>query len=250
MKPFAESVLPNLIGVVDLKAGQCVHAIRGERTNYRPLSRSFRDPTKLIGHYHRLGLRSIYIADLDSLGGKSIQLQTIEKGLLPFDNLECIFVDLGLKDAQDASRLDDALRLVDRYPTITIVLASESVRNLKSLKEFAERIGPDRVALGLDYHAERFKTIDTSTKERDWLGEAHRIGIRQTVIIDTARVGTASGPNLATICRRTSAAFPDHCITAGGGIRNTDDVEKLRQCGCNRFLVATALFPSQSRSPG
>ncbi|TWU35244.1 1-(5-phosphoribosyl)-5-[(5-phosphoribosylamino)methylideneamino] imidazole-4-carboxamide isomerase [Novipirellula aureliae] len=255
MNPFSESTLPRLTGVVDLKASQCVHAIKGDRANYQPLRWPSRDgdreigtPQRLVEHYHQLGLRSIYIADLDSLGGKPVQFQAMEEALSPFEDLESILMDPGLRgidlmDQLDVSRVCDAIQLANRFSKSTIVLASESVRDLRAFEVLAERIGPERVALGLDYHAERFRTVDTDTRESDWLAAAQRIGIRQIVIIDTYRVGTSGGPTLGEICRRISEAFPDFCITAGGGIRNTEDVETLRCCGCDRFLVATALLP-------
>ena len=55
-----------VVGVIDLKAGAAVHAVRGERERYRPvgdplsLARTFRD---------ELGLDELYVADLDAIGG-------------------------------------------------------------------------------------------------------------------------------------------------------------------------------------
>src|SRR3954447_13698239 len=63
-------------GVIDLKGGVAVHAVRGERERYRPvrsaiggddgdalaLARGFRDA---------LGLEEIYVADLDAIVGRS-----------------------------------------------------------------------------------------------------------------------------------------------------------------------------------
>ena len=55
-----------MVGVIDLKAGAAVHAVRGERERYRPvgdplsLARTFRDA---------LGLDELYVADLDAISG-------------------------------------------------------------------------------------------------------------------------------------------------------------------------------------
>src|SRR4051794_13270547 len=65
-----------VVGVIDLKGGAAVHAVRGERERYRPvrsaiggddgdalaLARGFRDA---------LGLQEIYVADLDAIVGAS-----------------------------------------------------------------------------------------------------------------------------------------------------------------------------------
>ena len=57
--------LDALIGVVDLKHGQAVHAIAGNRDQYLPLAIANKpagDALALLVHYYSLGLRRFYLA--------------------------------------------------------------------------------------------------------------------------------------------------------------------------------------------
>ena len=65
---------PRLIPVLDLKAGRPVHAIGGNRAHYEPLRSILHpagaDPVELARACRdRLGLRELYVADLDAILG-------------------------------------------------------------------------------------------------------------------------------------------------------------------------------------
>jgi phosphoribosylformimino-5-aminoimidazole carboxamide ribotide isomerase len=61
-----------VVGVIDLKAGTAVHAVRGERESYRPVSSVIGgddgDAVALArGFRSELGLDELYVADLDAI---------------------------------------------------------------------------------------------------------------------------------------------------------------------------------------
>jgi phosphoribosylformimino-5-aminoimidazole carboxamide ribotide isomerase len=57
-----------VVGVIDLKAGAAVHAVRGERERYRPVG----DPLSLAHRFRdALGLDELYVANLDAISGAS-----------------------------------------------------------------------------------------------------------------------------------------------------------------------------------
>jgi hypothetical protein len=63
-----------VVGVIDLKAGTAVHAVRGERESYRPVSSVIGgddgDAVALArGFRSELGLDELYVADLDAIVG-------------------------------------------------------------------------------------------------------------------------------------------------------------------------------------
>ena len=64
-----------VVGVIDLKDGTAVHAVRGERERYRPVSSVIAgddgDPLALARAFRsELGLDDLYVADLDAIGGE------------------------------------------------------------------------------------------------------------------------------------------------------------------------------------
>src|SRR5262245_56237630 len=95
-----------IIPVLDLKRGLAVHAVAGRRSYYQPVQSIFHassDPLELVTALReRLGLHSLYVADLDAIGGDvpnlALYQDLISNG---FD----LIVDAGLRDLQSAERL-------------------------------------------------------------------------------------------------------------------------------------------------
>ena len=64
-------------------------------------------------------------------------------------------------------------------------------------------------------------------------------GTMNLLVLDVGRVGTGAGVDvglLAALRRR----FPEVRLLAGGGVRGRDDLERIREAGCDGALVATA----------
>jgi phosphoribosylformimino-5-aminoimidazole carboxamide ribotide isomerase len=69
---------------------------------------------------------------------------------------------------------------------------------------------------------------------------AQEAGAGSLIVLDLARVGMGSGPDLGLITR-VMAGAPGLAIFAGGGVRGLEDLEALARVGCDGALVATAL---------
>ena len=85
-----------VVGVIDLKAGEAVHAVRGERERYRPLG----DPLALA---RRFGLDELYVADLDAITGGAVQTEIIAA----LAREARVMVDAGVSEPERAQRLLD-----------------------------------------------------------------------------------------------------------------------------------------------
>ena len=70
-----------LIPVIDLKGGLVVHAVRGDRRRYAPLESRLVDgpqPDRVARAFWQRGLREIYVADLDALGGAEPDWESLQ----------------------------------------------------------------------------------------------------------------------------------------------------------------------------
>jgi phosphoribosylformimino-5-aminoimidazole carboxamide ribotide isomerase len=74
----------------------------------------------------------------------------------------------------------------------------------------------------------------------DAVARLHRTGLREVIVLDLARVGSGTGPDLGLIAE-LHAAFPRLELLAGGGVRDADDLRALADAGAAGALVATAL---------
>jgi phosphoribosylformimino-5-aminoimidazole carboxamide ribotide isomerase len=61
------------------------------------------------------------------------------------------------------------------------------------------------------------------------------------IVLDLARVGLGGGTGTEALSARLAEAYPDVEVFAGGGVRGSEDLHRLRACGAAGVLVASAL---------
>jgi phosphoribosylformimino-5-aminoimidazole carboxamide ribotide isomerase len=202
-----------VVGVIDLKGGTAVHAVRGERERYRPIG----DPLSVARRY---GLDELYVADLDAIAGGPLQTAAIAS----LAGTARVMVDAG--DSEPQALLDLG---VDR-----VVVGTETLAD-------ADTLPPDAV-LSVDLFAGRVLSRDPRLAGLPALDAVARLaGQREVIVLDLARVGTGAGPDVATIAE-IHAAFPELSLLAGGGVRDAEDLRALEDAGAAGALVATALL--------
>jgi phosphoribosylformimino-5-aminoimidazole carboxamide ribotide isomerase len=202
-----------VVGVIDLKDGTAVHAVRGERERYRPIG----DPLALAREWR---LEELYVADLDAIAGGRVQSAIIAA----LAREARIMVDAGAGDPQALLDLG-----VDR-----VVVGTETLADADALLRDA--------VLSVDLHDGRVLSRDPQLAGLSALDALTRLaGPREVIVLDLSRVGTGAGPDVATIAE-LHAAFPDLELLAGGGVRDADDLRALEDAGAAGALVATALL--------
>jgi phosphoribosylformimino-5-aminoimidazole carboxamide ribotide isomerase len=213
-----------VVPVIDLKGGTAVHAVRGERERYRavgdPLSlaRTFRDA---------LGLDELYVADLDAIDGAGGSDAVI--GALAREAQ--VMVDAGVNEPERARALLD-------LGVHRVVVGTETLADSDAL----DQLLPEAV-LSVDLRDGRTLSPDprlAGLAALDAVARLHRVGLREVIVLDLARVGTGAGPDVGPIAQ-IHAAFPDLELLAGGGVRDAADLRALGAAGAAGALVATAL---------
>jgi phosphoribosylformimino-5-aminoimidazole carboxamide ribotide isomerase len=208
-----------VVGVIDLMAGAAVHAVRGERERYRPLG----DPLAIA---RRFGREELYVADLDAIAGSGAN----DAVIAALAREARVMVDAGVSEPEAAQALLDLG--ADRVVVGTETLAYGDA--------FARL--PDAV-LSVDLRDGRVLSRDpglAGLPALDALARLHHAALREAIVLDLARVGTGSGPDVALIAE-LHAAFPAVELLAGGGVRDADDLRALEAAGAAGALVATAL---------
>jgi phosphoribosylformimino-5-aminoimidazole carboxamide ribotide isomerase len=209
-----------VVGVIDLKDGTAVHAVRGERERYRPIG----DPLSLA---RRFRLEELYVADLDAIAGAGENDSTIAT----LAREARVMVDAGVSEPERARALLD-------LGVHRVVVGTETLADADAL----DRLLPEAV-LSIDLRDGRTLSPDprlAGLQALDAVALLHRPGLREVIVLDLARVGSGAGPDVAAIAE-IHAAFPDLELLAGGGVRDADDLHALGDAGAAGALVATAL---------
>ena len=222
------------VAVVDLCAGQVVHAVRGQRDRYGPVSSvlaASAAPEVVVGALReRLGIDAFYVADLDAIQQRGSARTVIEA--LVAAHADCAWwIDAGFGTP---NRLEDYLAA----PGVCAVIGSESLAEADAFASVRAALPrPAEAILSLDHRAGRF--IGPTALWQDascW---------PPTVIaMNLDRVGAAAGPDLALIAALASRAEK---VVAAGGVRDARDLEVLREAGVSAVLLATALHDGRIR---
>lgn len=216
----------HVIPVVDLRDGQAVHAVAGRRDDYRPLNSPLcpnADPVAVIAAYRRLyPFETFYIADLDAIERSGDNRSVVAQLLRRYPDCRW-WLDRGVATPDElAGWPAGALRAV---------IGSESQHDLAGYRALlaAAEAGGAAPILSLDFRNGRFLGPAALLEQpASWP--------RDVIWMQLDRVGAGQGPEAAAPSRPHGAR-----LFAAGGVRDIDDLRRLRQAGYAGALVASAL---------
>lgn len=209
-----------VVGVIDLKDGTAVHAVRGERERYRALG----DPLSIARGFQ---LEELYVADLDAITGAGDNDEVIRA----LAREARVMADSGVCEPVRA-------RALLELGVHRVVVGTETLAEADAL----DGLLPEAV-LSVDLRDGRTLALDprlAGLPALDAVARLHRSGLREAIVLDLSRVGSGAGPDVELIAE-IHAAFPDLELLAGGGVRDIGDLRALSDAGAAGALVATAL---------
>jgi phosphoribosylformimino-5-aminoimidazole carboxamide ribotide isomerase len=223
------------IPVIDVRHGLAVAAVRGERAAYRPLQTPLAegsDPVAVAAGYRRLfPFPRIYLADLDGIEGRGHDAGLLTRLNAALPDVE-IWIDDGTRASVAAERIADA-------PRATLVLGSESLRDMQDIVSL-RALPADRYVLSLDFREDGFIGPEQVLLEPEYWPH-------DVIVMTLARVGAAQGPDLERIAQ-IAAAAGGRRIFAAGGVRDASDIVALRAAGAHGVLLATALHAEKIKA--
>ena len=226
-----------VIPVIDIMQGKVVHALKGYRNEYLPLSSKILetdDPVEVASELKRkFEFDELYVADLDGIMKDEITLSVL-CNICKTGNLK-VMVDAGVSNATKAQALlssgvagiivgtetledlEDLLTIVNLSRNVPII-GSIDIKDGKVLSKCRELSGvsPSKVA-------KLFKDC----------------GVKQIMLLDISRVGSEAGVKIdiaKSILNKVSLP-----LLVGGSVSSLKDIFALRTIGVSGVLVATVL---------
>ena len=230
------------IPVIDVLKGVVVHAVRGQRERYAPLTSmlcSSAEPLDVAKTFERLGFRELYMADLDAIMGKVRNLALYKR--LRAELGVKFMVDAGIADVQSAGEVLNA-------GVSKVVIGTETLPGFGVVADSIRAFGEDRVLVSLDTRSGRVLSVSNEIKSMEPIEVAKRIkdlGVGQVILLDLDRVGSECGVNLNLLRRILAETGLE--VLVGGGVRSIEDLEILRDMGVYGVLLATALHNGRVR---
>lgn len=227
-----------IIPVIDLLGGTVVRGIKGERHNYKPVEPVFynsSDPLDIATSYRDyFNFSSIYIADLDRITGRGDNLEVVKSIKKLFPNPGQVYCDPGINDSGEIDRLSSYID--------NLVIGTETLSSLQLISDATGTFGMEKVTLSLDIkngkvlsRAKELASIDP----HDAVDKLVSAGIKRMFIIVLDAVGSFSGVNTGSY---SFLQEDDLAVYLGGGVRDINDITRLRKGGYSGCLIASCLY--------
>ncbi len=215
-----------IVFVMDIRNGEAVHAVRGEREKYKPVRSRICGSSVPMDIISKLMPREVYIADLDRLQHLGDNFEIIKRISAKTKTM----VDTAAENMNDVEK---CLGIAD-----TAILGTETA-SLELIKEAVGRF-PGKINVSIDMKNGRVLTRDRKMKmEPEKLVKMlDKYDIKDIIVLELSKVGTGAGIDVEFLGRIVQLS--SHNILAGGGIRDMDDIRDLEKIGVSGALVATA----------
>ena len=217
-----------IIFVLDLLDGKAVHAIKGERSKYRPVQGSeVCDSAEPLDIVLTVKPIEVYIADLDRLQRQGNNFELIGA----ISKKTATMVDIGVEN------MDDVEKAVGISGTVVVGTETAS---LDLIKTAAQKFG-NRINVSVDIKNGKVLTKDAGLKlePEELVSMLNDYDIGDIIILDLDRVGTGMG--IDTDFLRKIVGISGHSVLLGGGVKDMDDIYALEEIGVSGALVATAV---------
>lgn len=225
-----------IIPVLDLLDGNVVHGVAGNRSEYKPItSKVTRShlPVEVAGDLKRtFGFSQLYIADLNSIQGRGSHWEQIEE----IRNMGyTVYLDPGIENASDLASYRGG---VDR-----IVVGTETLGSLRELEGICRM--QSHIVVSLDYRGELLARDEflKGVPPAMLVDKICRAGAAEIIYLDIKKVGTSSGTSSKRM--ETVISTSQVPVLVGGGIRHSEDIEKLEELGADGVLVATCIHSGE-----
>ena len=227
----------DILPVLDILEGQVVRGVAGRRTQYRRIVSKLTTSSDPLIVAQRIreafGLTRFYLADLDGIMKQSPHLRLYRE--LVDDGFE-IIVDAGIRQHSEALA-------VAATGKINVVMGLETLRSPDELSLIINSLS--NITFSLDLVSgipQRPDATDGwSDQPQEIAVQLVRAGVTSLIVLDLADVGMSTGGSTDRLCQFIHSTFPDIHLISGGGVRDREDLLRLKRLGVDSVLVASAL---------
>lgn len=225
------------VAVIDIKDSIVVRAVAGKRNEYkkvesRILAENEKSPLEVAAaFYEKLGIRKIYIADLDAILAKGDNLEDIKEIKEKYPDLEIILDAAFAENNSPVPYLKDFLDYA--------VIATETIKTLSFLRDLEEF--NSRIIISIDLKDGSLIHNINQWQQQNLsyiINEITNFGIENFIILDLANVGTAAG--ISEYIKELKSNFPDLNFITGGGVKDYRDIKELKRMDFSGVLIASA----------
>ncbi len=223
-----------IIPSISISEGKIVKAKSG---NIAELLKYSYSPVDIARLFEEHGMEVLHFVDLDGAARESP---------VNYHVLETIAGHTGLKvDFSGGIRTDGDINKVFEYGATYFTVSSIAVTNQDLFTSWLFSYGREKIALSADsvnrkIHIKGWKK-NTEIDMFEHISYYYDRGLKYVKVVDITRDGLLEGPNFE-LYEEVVEKYPDACIAAIGGIRNADDIKRLKEIGIYAVIIGRALY--------
>lgn len=227
-----------ILPVLDLLKGVIVHAVKGERQNYKPLdSYLFKkpDPNLIINILHnKYKFNDFYIADLDAIMESKPNYELISEIL---KNTDISFLlDPGI------NKLEEVIEF-SSLGVRNLILGLETLEDKDTIQKIIQSEILKNVYVSVDMYAEKILTRIKEYQNLSILNiirDLKDLGVSKIILLDLKKVGSKNG-GIPLLYKEIRDNFKGD-VFVGGGIKDLTDVLDYYYSGFSGLMIGTALY--------
>lgn len=222
-----------IIVAIDIIGGKCVRLTKGDYSTQKVYNA---DPLEFARKIEDYGINYIHLVDLDGAKQKHIVNNKILERITGKTSVK---VDFG-----GGIRSNDDMRIALDCGADQVTCGSITVTNPALFLEWLANYGSDKIILGADC-INRKVAINAWVKRSEidiisFISDYQLKGLRYTICTDIEKDGMLQGPSTGLYKEILKSVSVD--LIASGGISSIDDIEELREIGCEGAIIGKAVF--------
>ena len=222
-----------IIPAIDIIDGACVRLTKGD---YSRKTLYDRDPVKLARELEAHGIKYLHLVDLDGAREGKIRNHGV---------LEAIASQTGLKvDFSGGIRTDEDLRTAFSCGASQVTCGSIAVTRPELFLKWLAEYGPEKIILGADFRNRKVATggwlSGSETDVITFLRKYRSEGVVYAMCTDIEKDGMLDGPSVEMY--KEIVQIEGLSLIASGGITSMEDLEVLRETGCEAAIIGKAIY--------
>ncbi len=223
-----------LVPSISVIGGRTTRLTQGDYENEKAYDVS---PLEVAQQFADHGIRRIHLVDLDGAKqGRLINYPTLET-IAAYTDLKVNFSG-GLHTDGDITKTFEA-------GAESITSATIAVYNKELFASWLMSYGREKIALGADCLKGLIRVggwqKETKIDLFDHIGYFYDRGLKYLKTTDISRDGALEGPSF-DLYKNIMKQFPDLCLFASGGVRNIEDIKRLRDDGLYGVIFGKAFY--------
>ncbi len=223
-----------IIPAIDIINGKCVRLTKGDYSTQVIYNE---DPLEVAKKYQDHGIQYLHLVDLD--GARSNRILNY-KVLERIANRTKLRIDFG-----GGLKSDGDVKIAFSAGANQITGGSIAVKDPELFSKWLKEYGSDQIILGADTHNENI-AISGWMEESDqaiipFIQQYKNKGAKYVISTDINKDGMLEGPSFI-LYKKILQEIPDIDLIASGGITSVEDLEELKELGCEGAIIGKAIY--------